>query len=197
MKKMDTAKNSMKALILDGSSIEGHVLTILNNYLKKELENRGWITDTYHLLNEDIGTCIGCFGCWVKTPGQCVIQDKGQEIIKKIAQTDLLILSSPITFGGYSYQLKKIVDRMIPNVLPLFERFNGEIHHKQRYPYTPNLLVIGYQKNKDPESEDIFRTLVTRNTLNFRPSQHYTWIINDNVNFENTSSILEDSGVLT
>jgi multimeric flavodoxin WrbA len=26
--------------------------------------------------NAPIHNCIGCFGCWVKTPGACVIRDK-------------------------------------------------------------------------------------------------------------------------
>jgi len=31
------------------------------------------------LIVSDDGTinkCIGCFGCWIKTPGVCVIKDK-------------------------------------------------------------------------------------------------------------------------
>ena len=25
--------------------------------------------------NESIHPCIGCFGCWLKTPGVCIIKD--------------------------------------------------------------------------------------------------------------------------
>jgi multimeric flavodoxin WrbA len=33
---------------------------------------RGWevISD-----NGSIKSCVGCFGCWVREPGQCVIKD--------------------------------------------------------------------------------------------------------------------------
>ena len=29
---------------------------------------------------EPIHPCIGCFGCWVKTPGKCVIHDGYKDV---------------------------------------------------------------------------------------------------------------------
>lgn len=35
-------------------------------------------SDEMLVISDDgsIHNCIGCFGCWVKTPGACVIRDK-------------------------------------------------------------------------------------------------------------------------
>lgn len=184
-------------LILDGSNGDLKVLNKFTDDLILELINRGWDTEILHLYNEKIATCNGCFGCWIKTPGQCLINDKGWEIAGKIIRSDLLVYSTPITFGGYSYQLKKMVDRVIPNTLPFFEQVNGEIHHKKRYQHNPNLLGIGYQHEKDPESERIFRALIKRNALNMRSHHNYTFIIDETYETVNISSILDDSGVLT
>ena len=32
-----------------------------------------------------INRCIGCFGCWIKTPGECVIKDDYNKMSEKIA----------------------------------------------------------------------------------------------------------------
>lgn len=156
----------MKALILDGSrSFDGPLATI-NNEVTLLLEKNGWEVDNFHLLEENIATCVGCFGCWLKTPGECIIKDKGPEIAKKYVQSDLTVFITPITFGGYSYQLKKMVDRLLPTVTPFFKVHEGEIHHVQRYPRDLQRVWIGYIPQQDAESEKIFRKLAKRQAIN-------------------------------
>ncbi|MDU2663418.1 MAG: flavodoxin family protein, partial [Clostridium perfringens] len=35
-----------------------------------------------------ISNCIGCFGCWTKTPGKCVIRDDAVKVYPIIAKSD-------------------------------------------------------------------------------------------------------------
>jgi hypothetical protein len=72
-----------------------------------------------------------------------------------------------VTFGGYSSELKKAVDRLIPLNSPFFKKISGEVHHKPRYGRYPRILAIGSLPGRDAESEQIFRTLVRQNAINF------------------------------
>ena len=45
--------------------------------------------EVFKLREIKIADCLGCFGCWVKTPGRCVIDDAERGITKKLAHTDL------------------------------------------------------------------------------------------------------------
>jgi multimeric flavodoxin WrbA len=56
---------------------------------------------------------VNSFGCWVKAPGECVIDDGARSAAKKLVPSDLAVFLSPIVFGGYSYELKKVLDRQI------------------------------------------------------------------------------------
>ena len=76
---------------------------------------------------------------------------------------------TPVTFGGYSSELKKALDHLAPNILPILARFGGETHHPMRYGRTPALAVFGILPEPDAECEKIFETLVRRNVLNMRP----------------------------
>jgi multimeric flavodoxin WrbA len=168
----------MNAVILDGSSVEG-VLNNTGKILDLELKNKRWNVESYELSKEKIATCTGCYGCWLKTPGQCIIRDKGQEIAEKVIKSDLLILLSPVTFGGYSFHLKKVVDRLIPNILPFFTKIDGELHHKPRYKKNPKILAVGYLPRHDEESEKIFTKLVSRNAINMHSPENHTEIVTD------------------
>lgn len=131
------------------------------------LKSRGWETKAFPLAAMDIKACRGCFSCWTRTPGRCIIQDDDQEaILRAWAGAERIILLTPVTFGGYGPELKKALDRVIPVLLPFFIRVRGETHHPQRYPLPRRLLAVGTLKQEDDESEGAFRRLVGRNALN-------------------------------
>jgi len=121
----------------------------------------------YRLKEHNLAHCTGCFGCWVKTPGNCVASDEGRKIIQSVIQSDMTILYSPVTFGGYSSVLKIIVDRFIPLVLPFFGHYHGETHHTRRYSRYPRLVGIGVRHHAKSDKDELFKALVGRNAINF------------------------------
>ena len=74
----------------------------------------------------DIRSCIGCFGCWVKTPAQCIIRDKYGNMGAQLGHCDELILISRCTYGGFSPFVKNVLDRSISYIHPYFKVKNGE-----------------------------------------------------------------------
>jgi len=77
--------------------------------------------------------CVGCFGCWVKTPGACVIPDRGREFLRLLARADRFTIVSRCFYGGFSPDVKAVVDRFIGYVLPWFRIIGDEMHHVPRY----------------------------------------------------------------
>ena len=114
----------------------------------------------------------GCFDCWVKTPGICATRDGAGAVTRALACSDVVALLSPITFGGYSSELKKALDRSIGIVSPFFMRLDGEVHHKPRYSRYPALLGIGVSEDRDPDEAQIFARLIGRNAINFHSPAH-------------------------
>jgi len=182
----------MKTLILDGSTEQNPEIMKLNSLVQGNL-NKVNSEITYIPLNEKhIAPCQGCFDCWLKTPGVCRINDFGREITKLMVENDLIIFLTPITFGGYSSELKKAVDRFIPNILPFFKIVNGEIHHKQRYEKIASKIFIGYLNNPDNEKESIFKELTYRNSLNMEGRVFQTLIYIQNQEISEFENQLQD-----
>ncbi|MBN2345281.1 MAG: flavodoxin family protein [Candidatus Aminicenantes bacterium] len=141
-----------------------------------------WEVKAFALATMNIKACRGCFSCWTRTPGRCIIADDDQEaVLRAWAGAERIILLTPLTFGGYSPELKKALDRAIPALLPFFIRINGETHHPQRYPRPRRLLAIGTLKGPDSESEEVFRDLVGRNALNMSDGEATTMVFSGDV----------------
>ncbi len=169
-----------KVIILDGSRNDDLEAGIAGETLHSELKRKGVNFTHWTLRDIEIAPCIGCFTCWTKTPGECVYDDEQRKICADIARSDLIVLITPISFGGYSSELKKGLDRFIPVLLPFFRKYNGETHHPQRSGNGWNLLGIGTLPLRDEEKEGLFRDLVIRNSLNMHS--------------ENTSSVVLHKG---
>jgi multimeric flavodoxin WrbA len=180
----------MKAVIFNGTVEDDESIKAIEAELVGQLAKAGWTVERIELRRTRIAGCLGCFDCWVKTPGICVIDDFGRETAKKAVQSDLLVWLTPVTFGGYSSELKKALDRLIPNLLPYFDSYHGQIHHKMRYEKQPKLLVIGTQST-DEVDEETFLAMTERNALNLRPPKHAAGIFWKSERSENVHSFVE------
>lgn len=157
------------------------------------MKARDWPVKSFALAGMNIKPCRGCFSCWVKTPGRCVIVDDDQEaILRATAASDLVIWLTPITFGGYAPELKKALDRIIPILLPFFTKVRGETHHPLRYPRRRRLLVIGTQKQEDADSENVFRRLVGRNALNMGNVEATTLVFSGDVSLADIEKLASE-----
>lgn len=108
----------MKILVLNGSPKNGrsNTLNITKAFLAGFPEDSEIEYVSLYKLN--IKPCVGCFSCWSKTQGECVIKDDMQELYGKIKAADIIIESFPLYFFGMPSQLKAMTDRCLPFMLP-------------------------------------------------------------------------------
>lgn len=155
-----------KTLILNGLPTSHGAGEGVRAQLLNELRDREWEIREFVLRDEKIAYCVGCFGCWLKTPGQCLVDDAGRTVARALVQSDLVIYLTPVTFGGYSSDLKKALDRIVPIVSPFFTKIGGETHHVKRYDRYPKMLALGLLTKADDESATTFTSLLARNAIN-------------------------------
>ena len=95
--------------------------------------------------------CTGCFGCWVRTPGRCVIRDGLEKTGPQLGSAGRLILVSHCCFGSVSPAVKKVLDRSISYMHPYFEIRAGSMHHTMRY--SNRLRIQAYLYGPSTEAE--------------------------------------------
>lgn len=170
----------MKSLILDGTRAEENPFADVYQTLTRRLAAAGYEVESMRLREMEVHHCVGCFGCWVQTPGECMIDDPAREVARAFISSDLVVFFTPVTFGGYSSELKKVLDRIICLLSPFFLYTKGEVHHKPRYRRYPCLLAVGVQPRPDLESEEIFTALVDRNAINLHAPGHAAVVFDSN-----------------
>lgn len=127
----------MKTLIINGSlKGEGsHSYMVASRFARGIEATADAQTEVIELKNMNISHCVGCFGCWKVTPGQCVIRDDMDIIRDKIMESDNIILSFPLYFFGVSSKMKTMLDRLLPFKMP----------YKGRHATEDNLLIMDYR----------------------------------------------------
>jgi multimeric flavodoxin WrbA len=102
--------------------------------------------------NGSIRPCAGCFGCWLKTPGRCVIKDGYERMGELLHKADELVVMTRYTYGGFSSFVKNVFDRSIGYILPFFRIYKGEMHHQLRY--SESKIVTYIFRGKELSEED-------------------------------------------
>lgn len=163
-----SADRASRALVLDGALAGGAEVCAVAGCVAEEVERLGLHAQRVTLREVQVAPCLGCFECWTRTPGVCRTRDAGRDLARAFVQARLAVFVTPVTFGGYSSELKKAVDRLICVDLPFFTRVGGEVHHPPRYAHRPALLVVGVLPERLAAQERIFQELVRRNAVNLR-----------------------------
>ena len=116
-----------------------------------DLNEEEWLTiadqyEDYEIIADEgtIKPCIGCFSCWNRTPGKCVIKDGYENMGCLIHHAEEVKVISRYTYGGFSSFVKNVFDRCLGYVLPHFELVNGESHHMKRYDETKPITFVFY-----------------------------------------------------
>ena len=99
----------MNVLIFSGSPRKkGNTETLIENIVNG-IAGAGSTCEVVRLAEQKIHPCVGCGGC--EKEGNCVIDDDMQNLYKKIAAADRIIIASPIYFYGVTAQTKAFIDR--------------------------------------------------------------------------------------
>jgi len=120
----------MNILILNGSPNldKGTTGTIINTLEKGLNKTNPKITKKY-AYKLKVNPCQGCFSCWSKTPGQCIHKDDVEELLPLVADSDILILATPVYVDGMTGQLKTLLDRFIPLIKGRVELREDHMRH--------------------------------------------------------------------
>ena len=111
--------------------------------------------------------CIGCFGCWSKTPGKCVIHDGYEGTGCDMGKCTELIFISRCRYGSLSPFVKMVLDRAISYVQGDFVTRKGEMHHKRRYTNVIALTAHFYGEDITDAEKETARNLMEANADNF------------------------------
>ncbi|MBR2531493.1 MAG: flavodoxin family protein [Lachnospiraceae bacterium] len=118
--------------------------------------------------NGTILPCTGCFCCWHKTPGQCILRDGYEHMGTLIHRAEEVTVISRYTYGGFSAFVKNIFDRSLGYVLPQFEIVKGQTHHKKRYEEKKPFTFIFYGTGLDEEKKQCAARYVRAVCTNIR-----------------------------
>lgn len=157
----------MTAVILNGARSSADLTHSLCIEVERQVAAQFTTVRSFHLAGYDIGHCMGEFDCFVKTPGRCRIHDEGQEIERAVHDAELVVMVTPLHYGGYAAQLKKAVDRLLPLISPFFRKAGDMTHHAMRYEHRARWAAVALDDTPSMERARLFRAFAETNALNF------------------------------
>ena len=101
-----------KVLILSGSPRKGGNSDILCDEFAKGAIDAGNDVEKIRVSEKKIAPCTGCYYC-KEHGGKCVFNDDMTDLLQKIIDCDVLVLSSPVYFYSVCAQLKAVIDRTV------------------------------------------------------------------------------------
>jgi len=100
------------------------------------------VIEKLNIAQMKIDSCLGCFACWNKTPGKCVIHDDMQIVLEKMLWADLMIWSFPLYYFSVPGKLKTLMDRQLPLTLPFMSAGVEGGAHPLRYDMSGKRTVL-------------------------------------------------------
>ncbi len=164
----------MKITLLNGSSEPTRFDAYLVQ-LKGVLETGGHHVTLINLRELKLRYCIGCFDCWIKTPGECVVRDASLEIDRAVINSDFYLCAAPLKMGFPDALLKMAMDKMLPLLHPYDGVAYGEAHHSKRYARYPRLgLLLQKEPATDARDLQIVSDMFCRFAINFKTRLEFT-----------------------
>jgi hypothetical protein len=122
----------MRILVLNGSpKKKSDTFRLTDAFLKGMNRDGRHEVHIVNVIDKKISPCRGCFGCWQRGEGHCVIADDQNEILDLYRNADVIIWSFPLYCYGMPSHLKAVLDRTIPLVkMQMVQQPDGTVRHE-------------------------------------------------------------------
>ena len=142
----------MNVLVLNSSPRSGSQskTELMMESLVSGMTDAGANVEVVALRKKTIRNCLGCLGCWTKTPGKCVIKDDMTgELLAKWSQADIAVYATPLYHYGVNASIKAFIERTLPTSQPFFEVLGGRTSHLPRNTI-PAVVILSVCGMPDP-----------------------------------------------
>ena len=121
----------MKILVLNGSPKERSDTFRLTEAFLRGLNRSGeHEVQVVRAIEKKIAPCRGCFGCWARGDGHCVIEDDQNAVLDLYREADVILWSFPLYCYAMPSHLKAIIDRTIPLIqMKMVQDPDGRVRH--------------------------------------------------------------------
>lgn len=137
----------MKVLMINGSPRENGCTYTALSEVAKALAEAGIDSEIVHIGKKPIGGCIACRAC--KTAKRCVFDDGLiATLVEKMAESDGLIIGSPVYYASPNGSLIALLDRM-------WRTSGSVLHHK------PAAAVVSARRAGTTASIDVLNKYFT------------------------------------
>ena len=151
----------MKTLFDLRAKQDGEMIEAIRNLYDESLK-------VVRLGDQSITACIGCWNCWVKAPGRCVMKDQMAESYPDYVNSDTVIILMDTAQGFISHQAKAFLDRTIPHYNPYIEIVDGECHHVARYKCYPDMVFYYDTEGLTNKEEQVIEDYLYRTAYHFQ-----------------------------
>ena len=145
----------MKVLLLRANPRKtGYTRRLVDLFLQGLRETPAEITDA-DLTERHIVPCLGCYNCWLITPGRCVHSDDMGALLEQFLEAELIVCATPLYYYSMSSALKMFFERTFPlSKAGLSPSARGGLRNNIRHPERwkgKRLITIVTGALNDPE----------------------------------------------
>lgn len=137
--------------IIGSPRVTGNSATIAKRVLELAVPPKHSVKE--YILNElNFKGCQACMACKL-THEECIVRDDLTEVLNEVRKSDVLVLATPIYFGGVTSQTKAFIDRTFSFLVPNFYNLKK---HSRLSPGKKLIFITTQGQKKESTHVDIF-----------------------------------------
>lgn len=133
----------MNILVLNGSPKQkSDTMRLTRSFLEGIKAQTDCEITVVDVIKKNIRPCMGCFQCWKKGDGRCVMDDDQNDMLAQLVKADVIIWSFPLYCYGMPSHLKAVLDRTIPLVQLRMKEVDGRVQHEALVDFSKKKYVV-------------------------------------------------------